>query len=101
MLLQHQLITNVKVNFTFVNYMTRTNLITANKCSAIVFLQWFTVLPRVATRVGGDDHGWRDVVPIGRIRTHYALALDAKAAIAFPARRDRRTGDQSDTLHRR
>ena len=56
-------------------------------------MQWFGVRPRVATRrVGGDDHGWRDVVPIGRIRAHYALAFDAKAAIAFPARRDRRTG---------
>ena len=43
----------------------------------------------MATRVGGDDHGWCDFVDIGRTHTHYELALDAKAAIAFPARRDR------------
>ena len=55
-------------------------------------MQRFTVLPRVATRVGGDDHGWCDFVDIGRTHTHYELALDAKAATAFPARRESGTG---------
>ena len=43
--------------------------------------------------MGGDDHGWCDFVDIGRTHTHCALALDAKAATAFPARRDCGTGD--------
>ena len=73
--------------------MTRTNLITANKCSTIVIFA--VVYCSASSRYPrGRRRSWEvfRCVPIGRTYTHNALAFDAKPAAAFPAWRDCGTG---------